>query len=606
MSYLKTKLNRKKVKYQNILSKSLGINVSEADSNILVICNGGLVNEITQELIFETFKTYGTLRNIFMIPEKSFSFVEYENVNDAKAAYDRLNNTVLWSQIKGPIYLDFIEKLPSSFKTSDIEFSKPPGLIVINDFITAEEEDSILSTIKFDNDKSSELKHRNVKHYGYEFKYATNNVSLDEPIEPIPLEFNFLWQRLSDYPNKSNHDFNFNFIPDQLTVNRYNPGQGIPPHVDTHSPFTDGIISLSLQSDIVMDFKNLKNQSYSVILPRRSLCIMSGESRYDWTHGITPRKSDIIPAATNGLTLQYRGTRTSLTFRKTRQGDCNCNFPDLCDSRKKNKEDRESSVKEADAAKLEENYVHEVYEKIASHFSETRHKPWPNVAKFMESFKPGSIVVDVGCGNGKYFSLNSSRYEIGCDTSFNLMQVCRERGFECFTCNCLNVPLRDDIADGCISIAVIHHLSTKERRTKAIQEIIRILRIGGKALIYVWAKNQERQNKKSSYLKQYQKKKEKNDFKEENLLPENVKEDISLPIHTNRTNFNYNDLLVPWKLKSTEKTSDVTCPSVFLRYYHVFEDDEIKDMCLTMDNVKIEDYYYDQGNWCILLEKIKQ
>ncbi len=24
---------------------------------------------------------------------------------------------------------------------------------------------------------------------------------------------------------------------DQLTINDYTPGQGIPPHVDTHSPF---------------------------------------------------------------------------------------------------------------------------------------------------------------------------------------------------------------------------------------------------------------------------------------------------------------------------------------------------------------------------------
>lgn len=137
---------------------------------------------------------------------------------------------------------------------------------------------------------------------------------------------------------------------------------------------------------------------------------------------------------------------------------------------------------------------------------------------------------------------------------------------------------------------------------EAIQEIIRILKIGGKALIYVWAKNQELQNKKSSYLKQYQKNK---DVTKENLLPENIKENVSLPIHTNRTNFNHNDLLVPWKLKSNEKTIDDSSPPVFLRYYHVFEDDEIKGMCETLDSVKIVDYYYDQGNWCILLEKVK-
>jgi ubiquinone/menaquinone biosynthesis C-methylase UbiE len=43
-----------------------------------------------------------------------------------------------------------------------------------------------------------------------------------------------------------------------------------------------------------------------------------------------------------------------------------------------------------------------VYENIASHFSETRHRKWPRVADFVTSFPVGSVFVDVGCGNGKY------------------------------------------------------------------------------------------------------------------------------------------------------------------------------------------------------------
>ena len=49
-----------------------------------------------------------------------------------------------------------------------------------------------------------------------------------------------------------------------------------------------------------------------------------------------------------------------------------------------------------------------------------------------------------------------------------------------------------------MSIAVIHHLSTETRRLQAIQEINRILKIGGEALIYVWAYEQPRfENEKS-------------------------------------------------------------------------------------------------------------
>lgn len=64
--------------------------------------------------------------------------------------------------------------------------------------------------------------------------------------------------------------------------------------------------------------------------------------------------------------MQYREIRTSLTFRKTRIGECECNYPNLCDSRKKKQQlevlngKMDLAVKENDAAKLEESYVHEV------------------------------------------------------------------------------------------------------------------------------------------------------------------------------------------------------------------------------------------------------
>ena len=42
--------------------------------------------------------------------------------------------------------------------------------------------------------------------------------------------------------------------------------------------------------------------------------------------------------------------------------------------------------------------------------------------------------------------------------------------------------------DYVMCIAVIHHLSNKERRKQAIKELLRITKKDGKILIYVWAK----------------------------------------------------------------------------------------------------------------------
>ncbi|XP_019713091.1 probable tRNA methyltransferase 9-like protein [Hippocampus comes] len=43
-----------------------------------------------------------------------------------------------------------------------------------------------------------------------------------------------------------------------------------------------------------------------------------------------------------------------------------------------------------------------------------------------------------------------------------------------------------------VTFAVIHHLSTKERRIRAIREMARTLRAGGRVMIYVWAMEQKR------------------------------------------------------------------------------------------------------------------
>ena len=51
----------------------------------------------------------------------------------------------------------------------------------------------------------------------------------------------------------------------------------------------------------------------------------------------------------------------------------------------------------------------------------------------------------------------------------------------------LSLPFKSDLFDGLISIGVIHHLSTHKRRIKAISELVRILKKGGRLMIYVWA-----------------------------------------------------------------------------------------------------------------------
>lgn len=89
-------------------------------------------------------------------------------------------------------------------------------------------------------------------------------------------------------------------------------------------------------------------------------------------------------------------------------------YPSVCDSQKGQQRQAEPSFphNEMEASELEQQYVHKVYEEIATHFSSTRHSPWPRVVEFLRSLPEGSIVADVGCGNGKYLGINRDLYMV--------------------------------------------------------------------------------------------------------------------------------------------------------------------------------------------------
>ena len=73
-------------------------------------------------------------------------------------------------------------------------------------------------------------------------------------------------------------------------------------------------------------------------------------------------------------------------------------------------------------------------------------------------------------------------------------------------CDNMSLPYKDDSFDAVLSIAVIHHIATTERRVRAIRELARVLRyfflifrhlfyedksrVGGRIIISVWSMEQ--------------------------------------------------------------------------------------------------------------------
>ncbi|KAG5915923.1 hypothetical protein E4U61_004148 [Claviceps capensis] len=164
----------------------------------------------------------------------------------------------------------------------------------------------------------------------------------------------------------------------------------------------------------------------------------------------------------------------------------------------------------------EDTHVHAVYEAIAPHFSATRHSPWPFVKSFLLSQPPASIGLDIGCGNGKYLTVNPALHILASDRSPSLVALAKQQHgarehkdrpqkttdepsssstngatAALLTADSLSLPFRPHSADFIICIAVIHHFSSVERRRAAIEAILECLRREtGRALIYVWALEQ--------------------------------------------------------------------------------------------------------------------
>ncbi|KAI8975559.1 hypothetical protein BDF20DRAFT_879316 [Mycotypha africana] len=193
-----------------------------------------------------------------------------------------------------------------------IDYSdKVPGLYLIEDAVSLEEETYLLDETNkrewsgLGIGPTPELKRR-TQQYGHLFSYRYRKVI--EEYGPLPDFSEFFVQRIMEngwMPHKPNH----------LLINEYNLGQGIMPHVDAPALFGSNILSLSLLSDCIMKFTSMENESifFDVILPRRSLAIMTGDARYKFKHGIS--KDVVETTADTGITI-HRDKRISFTFRE--------------------------------------------------------------------------------------------------------------------------------------------------------------------------------------------------------------------------------------------------------------------------------------------------
>ncbi|ETN09586.1 hypothetical protein PPTG_11920 [Phytophthora nicotianae INRA-310] len=480
-----------------------------------------------------------------------------------------------------------------------------PGLRFEAEFITEAQEAACVAFFERENGAhwANTIRARQVQHFGYEFNYDTRRCDPDQPInEPIPEVLQPIIDRIVECGIMDGDR------PDQITVNEYLPGQGIAFHTDTHSAFTTTIASLSICSEVVMDFRHPDGvQNEGVLLPARSLAVMSGASRYKWEHAIVPRTFDVI----DGKQVP-RQRRVSITFRKIRSGPCECSFPKYCDTKEREgQEDAEEEEQDASGAEttslapttVEKQYVHEFYETVAAHFSSTRHSPWPRVAQFVASLPSGSMIADLGCGNGKYMKCvdSSQSFVVGGDRSSRLVNICGHRGLDAMVCDALAVPLRSNSCDAALSIAVLHHLSTLGHRLAAVKEVLRVLRVGGRGIIYAWAHEQMKGSRRRF-----------EEGRQDFMVPWNLDKRFAFSTEEDSVEASETcemetekdpseDGEGPGDDKSTTKVQE---PVVVQRYCHMFKQGELEKLVELAGNAQVEESYFDESNWAVILRRV--
>ena len=198
----------------------------------------------------------------------------------------------------------------------------PEGLAYIPNFITEEEEKWLVQYAYSSQWDEQGKMNRRVCQYGFSFDYESGNKL--KKGKPMPTVFQFLIDRITKIteatPGRGAYpvacEDSTPWIPNQVIVNEYLPGQGIGMHIDKPQLFDQNILTLILHCPVALKLipKGPRKRSHvfrELLLKKRSIFCLSGPSRYTHQHGIPSTKIDVVNGVRN-----KRGTCIAITFRR--------------------------------------------------------------------------------------------------------------------------------------------------------------------------------------------------------------------------------------------------------------------------------------------------
>ena len=426
--------------------------------------------------------------------------------------------------------------------------------------------------------------------------YANANRVENAATAPLPRELRAVAEKLVDAGVFAAAE-----APDACCVNLYEAGQWIPDHVD-NGKFARPFATVSLVSAQDTVFRR-GGAEVRLRLGVGSCLRVAGEAADAWTHAVPPvtaRRVSLtfrrLSAATreafdaaNDATASRRARKKAERKAKKRALKRTPAAP--APARRANPRSAPVALSEPAGAAtpaVEVEHVWKVYDAIAPQWHGTRYKAWPRVAAFCEArCGLGSLVADVGCGNGKNApSLTANgAHVVACDISPALVEIAKRehagRRYDAAVGDCTRVPLRSGCCDVAVNIAVMHHLSTDARRHRAVAETLRVLRPGGTALFYAWAREQREFEARSGHA-----------F---------ASADVLVPFHL-RKHGAYWDAATARPAPAHAVDDAAKNATVLQRYCHVYAEGELA--ALVAAHARVDDAYYDEGNWAVACTKV--
>lgn len=139
------------------------------------------------------------------------------------------------------------------------------------------------------------------------------------------------------------------------------------------------------------------------------------------------------------------------------------------------------------------------YNSIADKYSRVREKDWKEFGFLFDKYLSSEDkVLDLGCGNGRFYPVLKKADYLGIDVSSKLIEIAKSNYPEAkFEVSAIE-SISDKSFDKIYSIAVLHHIPSHELRLEFLKEIKRALKNNGYLILTVW--NLKEKVKKRGFL----------------------------------------------------------------------------------------------------------